>query len=59
MYQSPQTLLKGTAAAGPAGLKTGEALSPLPGEFRLQSDFAIARDPRTACEWQSFVSKYS
>ena len=27
--------------------------------MRLQSDFAIARDPRTACEWQSFVSEYS
>ncbi|KAJ3552683.1 hypothetical protein NM688_g4025 [Phlebia brevispora] len=32
----------------------GEALSPLAGEFRLQSDFLLARDNRTACEWQSF-----
>lgn len=23
--------------------------------MRLQSDFALARDPRTACEWQSMV----
>ena len=32
-------------------------MSPLRGELRLQSDAAIARDPRTACEWQSFVSE--
>ncbi|KAJ7455092.1 manganese peroxidase [Mycena latifolia] len=43
---------------------TGEVLSPLPlskgndtGELRLQSDFAIARDNRTACFWQGFVNK--
>ena len=36
----------------------GEVESPLPGELRLQSDFLIARDSRTACEWQSFVSAY-
>ncbi|KAL5523444.1 hypothetical protein ACEPAG_7617 [Sanghuangporus baumii] len=32
-----------------------EVDSPLPDshEMRLQSDFALARDPRTACEWQS------
>ncbi|KAJ6631861.1 hypothetical protein B0H10DRAFT_1937616 [Mycena sp. CBHHK59/15] len=29
------------------------------GEFRLQLGFAIARDPRIACEWQSFVAGYS
>lgn len=26
------------------------------GEVRLQSDFAIARDPRTACMWQALVN---
>ncbi|KAJ7792784.1 heme peroxidase [Mycena olivaceomarginata] len=36
------------------GSNQGEVVSPLAGEFRLQSDFAIARDPRMACEWQSF-----
>ena len=42
----------------------GEALSPLPvgsgdnvGEMRLQSDFLISRDPRTACAWQGFVDE--
>ena len=33
--------------------------SPLPGEMRLQSDSSIARDARTACEWQSFVNNQS
>ncbi|KAI5117136.1 hypothetical protein M0805_008255 [Coniferiporia weirii] len=35
----------------------GEVDSPLAaeGEMRLQSDFALARDNRTACEWQSMV----
>lgn len=34
-----------------------EVNSPLPdeGEMRLQSDFAIARDPVTACFWQDLV----
>lgn len=40
-----QTLLNGTEIPG-NGLNVGEALSPLPGEFRLQSDLAIARDSR-------------
>ena len=42
----------------------GEVASPLPkgagndtGELRLQSDFALARDPRTACFWQGFVNE--
>jgi len=25
--------------------------------MRLQSDFALARDPRTACIWQSFINE--
>ncbi|KAJ7817415.1 manganese peroxidase 1 [Mycena leptocephala] len=50
-----ETLLIGTAFPG-NGSNQGEVESPLPGEFRLQSDFELARDPRTACEWQSFVN---
>ncbi|KAJ7577384.1 manganese peroxidase 1 precursor [Mycena floridula] len=50
-----ETQLKGTAFPG-NGSNPGEVESPLPGEMRLQSDFAIARDSRTACEWQSFVN---
>ncbi|TEB09025.1 peroxidase [Coprinellus micaceus] len=49
-----ETLLKGVLNPGPT---TGfaEVLSPLPGEFRMQSDFAIARDPRTSCRWQELA----
>ncbi|KAI0672097.1 versatile peroxidase VPS1 [Trametes maxima] len=50
-----ETLLKGTAFPG-NGSNVGEAKSPIPGEFRLASDDLIARDPRSACEWQSFVT---
>ncbi|KAI0069738.1 manganese peroxidase isozyme precursor [Panus rudis PR-1116 ss-1] len=53
-----ETLLKGTLFPG-NGSHDGEVQSPLAGEFRLQSDFAIARDPRTACEWQSFITDHT
>lgn len=43
---------------------SGEVESPLPlgsgvnvGELRLQSDFALAHDARTACTWQGFVNQ--
>ncbi|TFK70626.1 manganese peroxidase 1 [Pluteus cervinus] len=52
-----ETLLKGTVIPG-ASLHPGEVKSPLQGEFRLQSDFALARDPRTACEWQAFITDH-
>ena len=53
-----EVLLKGTGV--PFGINNtdgAEVNSPLPdsGEMRLQSDFALARDRRTACEWQSMV----
>jgi manganese peroxidase len=58
-----EVLLKGTGFPG-TGNNTGEVMSPLPltqgtdtGELRLQSDFALARDPRTACIWQGFVNE--
>ncbi|KAG6920086.1 hypothetical protein DXG01_010154 [Tephrocybe rancida] len=49
------------------GGNQGEVQSPLPGELRLQSDhdnltfgtvtlLQIARDARTACQWQSFAN---
>ncbi|KAJ7936731.1 heme peroxidase [Mycena leptocephala] len=53
-----ETLLKGTGFPG-NGSNQGEVASPLGGEFRLESDFAIARDPRMACEWQSFISNHN
>jgi manganese peroxidase len=58
-----ETLL---APVGFPGLSnnTGEVGSPLPltagdntGEMRLQSDFALARDSRTACFWQSMINQ--
>ena len=53
-----EVLLKGVGFPGTAN-NTGEVESPLPteGEMRLQSDFLLARDERTACEWQSMVGK--
>ncbi|KAL4252075.1 Peroxidase [Abortiporus biennis] len=52
-----EVLLTGTLFPG-NGSNPGEVLSPLPGELRLQSDALLARDPRTACEWQSFVNNH-
>lgn len=49
-----ETQLRGTSFPGSGG-NQGEVESPLAGEMRLQSDHTIARDSRTACEWQSFV----
>nr|BAR45976.1 manganese peroxidase isozyme [Phlebiopsis crassa] len=58
-----EVLLKGVGFPGTAN-NTGEVESPLPigsgtdvGELRLQSDFALARDSRTACFWQGFVNE--
>ncbi|KAF8508569.1 heme peroxidase [Gautieria morchelliformis] len=51
-----ELFLKGTGFPGTQN-NTGEALTPLPLEMRLQSDFLIAREPRTACTWQGFVNE--
>ncbi|THH03758.1 hypothetical protein EW145_g6030 [Phellinidium pouzarii] len=55
-----EVLLRGTAVPfnrTEPNISGGEIDSPLAaeGEMRLQSDFALARDSRTACEWQSMV----
>ena len=34
----------------------GTVRSPLRGEMRLQSDHLLARDPRSACEWQALTN---
>ncbi|KAK0207355.1 manganese peroxidase 1 precursor [Armillaria fumosa] len=47
--------LRGTAFPGTGG-NQGEAESPLAGEIRIQSDETLARDSRTACDWQSFAN---
>ncbi|KAH8116590.1 manganese peroxidase 3 [Phellopilus nigrolimitatus] len=57
-----EMLLAGTAV--PFGVNNtvgAEVDSPLAseGEMRLQSDFALSRDSRTACEWQSMVDNQS
>ncbi|KAL5523196.1 GP1_1 [Sanghuangporus sanghuang] len=54
-----EVLLKGTGV--PFGVNNTDGTevdSPLPeeGEIRLQSDFAIARDPVTACFWQDMIN---
>ncbi|KAI0047650.1 class II peroxidase [Auriscalpium vulgare] len=51
-----EVLLNGTAFPGTAG-NQGEALSPLAGEMRLDSDRELATDPRTACFWQANVDE--
>ena len=51
-----ETQLRGILFPGTGG-NQGEVESPLKGEIRLQSDSELARDSRTACEWQSFVSE--
>ncbi|EIN12960.1 manganese peroxidase [Punctularia strigosozonata HHB-11173 SS5] len=58
-----EVLLKGVDFPG-TNNNTGEVSSPLSkhsgndtGELRLQSDFLLARDPRTACFWQGFVNE--
>ncbi|KAJ6628624.1 manganese peroxidase [Mycena sp. CBHHK59/15] len=58
-----EVLLKGTGFPG-TGNNTGEVMSPLPmssgndtGELRLESDFNLAHDPRTACIWQGFANE--
>ncbi|THH05588.1 hypothetical protein EW145_g4686 [Phellinidium pouzarii] len=53
-----EVLLKGVGV--PFGVNNtdgAEVDSPLPesNEMRLQSDFVLSRDSRTACEWQSMV----
>ncbi|KAG6910464.1 vacuolar protein sorting-associated protein 1 [Tephrocybe rancida] len=50
-----ETLLKGNLTPGDR-LNVGQVASPLAGEFRLQSDFGLARDSRTACEWQALAT---
>ncbi|KAF8184677.1 manganese peroxidase 1 [Pholiota molesta] len=50
-----EVLLKGSLFPG-NGSQAGEVLSPLAGEMRLQSDFAISQDARTACLWQAMIN---
>jgi hypothetical protein len=52
-----EVLLKGTVWPG-NGFQAGEVLSPFAGEMRLQSDFEMSQDPRTACFWQAMISTF-
>ncbi|KAF8583231.1 class II peroxidase [Ramaria rubella] len=49
-----EVLLKGVGFPG-LNNNTGEGDNV--GEMRLESDFNLARDPRTACTWQGFVNE--
>ncbi|KAI0740713.1 Mn peroxidase MNP5 [Earliella scabrosa] len=50
-----ETQLRGQTFPGQGGVQ-GTVTSPLRGEMRLQTDHLLARDSRTACEWQSFTN---
>lgn len=52
-----EVLLRGTGYPGSPN-NTGEVPSALyaQGEMRLESDFALAHDPRTSCTWQMMIS---
>lgn len=54
-----EVLLKGTAV--PFGVNNTDGAEVNSGladenEMRLQSDFALSRDPRTACFWQDMIN---
>ncbi|KAF8184241.1 manganese peroxidase 1 [Pholiota molesta] len=51
-----EVLLKGTLFPGNNTSHPGEVLSPIEGEMRLESDFALSQDPRTACLWQAMIN---
>ncbi|TDL25368.1 manganese peroxidase 2 [Rickenella mellea] len=53
-----ETQLRGLTFPG-TGPHQGEVASPLAGEMRLQSDHNLARDPATACTWQSFANNHA
>jgi len=44
-----------TDGAIPVTIEPGAVASAINGTIRIQSDFELARDPRTACTWQSFA----
>ncbi|KAF5343577.1 hypothetical protein D9758_012984 [Tetrapyrgos nigripes] len=54
-----EVMLKGTVqtGGGTGQMSRGEALSPIPGEFRLESDRALARDSRTSCRWEEWAAQ--
>lgn len=56
--QRLQTLLRGNLFPG-NGSNVGEVMSPLRGEFRLQSDSEISHGIRMACQWQSFITNHN
>ncbi|KAI0061053.1 manganese peroxidase isozyme precursor [Artomyces pyxidatus] len=53
-----ETLITGTLFTG-NGSNVGEVESAQHGVFRLQSDFEISRDSRSACEWQSNILNHN
>lgn len=52
-----EVLLTGTLFPGTTG-NQGEVESAINGTMRLQSDFLLARDSRTACFWQDLASDH-
>ncbi|KAF7324709.1 Peroxidase [Mycena kentingensis (nom. inval.)] len=54
-----ETQLVGVSFPGGGQGNLGEVASPMAGAMRLESDANLARDPRTACAWQSFAASQS
>lgn len=55
-----EVLLKGTGYPGSgnaSNLQEVPSALAAQGEMRLQSDYVLAHDPRTACTWQHMISK--
>ncbi|KAI0808927.1 manganese peroxidase isozyme precursor [Irpex lacteus] len=50
-----EVLLEGVGFPG-NGSNRGEALSSSPHQLRIQSDYNLARDSRTSCAWQSYIT---
>ncbi|KAL0961474.1 hypothetical protein HGRIS_006418 [Hohenbuehelia grisea] len=51
-----ETMLKASEYPGNKSGEYGEAPSPMRSQFRLASDAGLARDPRTACLWETFAT---
>ncbi|KAF9524031.1 GP, class II peroxidase [Crepidotus variabilis] len=55
-----ETSLKGTTFPGTGNnAERGEVESPSKRQIRMKSDFELARDPRTSCQWQSYATDHS
>ncbi|ETW80401.1 low redox class II peroxidase [Heterobasidion irregulare TC 32-1] len=54
-----ESLLNGTMYPGADGKNFGQEMSPFGGVIRITSDYLLARDSRTACQWQGMIKNQS